>query len=701
MTDAKEKPPYLPPPQQGASETQSSNAPELSSRSVEEIQRLIHELRVHQIELELQNQELRTAQIALEESRDKYVDLYNGAPVAYFTTDYKGLILEANLKAAQFLGIGRRQLVGLPLARFFRQEDADLWHLQLREVFETGSRQTRELRFLKSGGSEFYGRVESLAVRDSGGRLDRCRTIVSDITDRKLAEEECRQIEERFRNIFEQSPLGMAIVGPTCRFLAVNDALAGLLGYSKEEINKLTLADIIPPEDIKQEAKRLQGLSEGSVPLYRTEKRYIKKTGETLWTRVSVSAVRDQTGKDFYFLAMVEDMTDLKKAEELLIRTSRLEAVADLARGVAHNFNNLLQVVMGTLELVLVDLELGDSSDLENNLGHVLERSRAAAELVKRLQSFAHERGEIPLSESKVFDLSTVVRNAADMAEQWWTASADRQEIGVSLTLDLADECFVKGQDTALFEVATNLIKNAVESLSGSGNIAVATRVHERQVILEVKDDGIGIPAEYLGKVFEPFWSGKGLIRPGMGLAVAYGIVNWHNGTISVKSTQKEGSTFTVNLPLSDRPPQGVKESIALSPIDTKLSILVIDDAEPVLDFLKTALAKFGFTVLAALSGPEALRVFKDNQVDLVICDLAMPGMTGWEVGRDVREICREKGLAKAPFILLTGWGGQTLDEEKMVDSGVDGTVEKPVKISKLLRTIQEVANQVSVGHAR
>jgi CheY-like chemotaxis protein len=340
-----------------------------------------------------------------------------------------------------------------------------------------------------------------------------------------------------------------------------------------------------------------------------------------------------------------------------------------------------------------MDLEREDFSDVKDSLEKVLRTSRAGAEIVRRLQSFADIRCHVSPIESKVLDLSHVVNQAVELTRSWWEMVPCTDENKITLNLDLSKGCFVRGKEDELFEVVVNLIKNAAEALHEGGDMKVTTKVEGNQVVLQVQDTGIGISNDDLGKVFDPFWSAKGLTKPGMGLAVSHGIVSRHGGIIFVESELGKGSTFTVKLPLSENVSEEAQSVFGL-PTLRNLTILVIDDTELVVEFLRDALGLDHHKVLTALSGPKALEIFRDHQVDVVICDLGMPEMSGWEVGKKIRDICRERSTAKTPFIMLTGWGGQILEKDKIIESGVDVVLEKPIKITKLLTAIQEAVSK-------
>ena len=180
----------------------------------------------------------------------------------------------------------------------------------------------------------------------------------------------------------------------------------------------------------------------------------------------------------------------------------------------------------------------------------------------------------------------------------------------------------------------------------------------------------------------------------GMGLAVSHGIISHHGGNISVESEEGKGTIFTVTLPLVKHL-QEVPMPLGAKMLAAKLNILVIDDMAIIVMNLEGILTKHHQTVFSATSGEEALQVFRNNKIDMVICDLGMPGMNGWEVGKAIRVICRERGLPKTPFILLTGWGAQELEQEKIIESAVDAIVEKPIDNMRLMAVVGKMAEMV------
>jgi CheY-like chemotaxis protein len=182
-----------------------------------------------------------------------------------------------------------------------------------------------------------------------------------------------------------------------------------------------------------------------------------------------------------------------------------------------------------------------------------------------------------------------------------------------------------------------------------------------------------------------------------MGLAVTHGLVKRHGGSISVESKLGVGTTFTIRLPLAHEPVSKTEQSSIITSGD-RLTILVIDDDSNIAALLERICAKAGHSVFKALSGDEGLTIFDKEPMDLVICDLGMPGMSGWDVGKSIRATCQERGITKPPFILLTGWGGQELEKEKIAASGTDAVVAKPIDSATVISTVRAIAERFNIG---
>lgn len=534
-----------------------------------------------------------------------------------------------------------------------------------------------------------------LDMRELLSILDRCFEKIRLEREKVIAEAALRESEQRYRMLFERAGDAMFISradGDNAgEIVAANPAAAAMHEYSLDELLTMNVLDLNPGGQEKVPPETNDNLTKGV--WIKDEHYHVRKDGTVFPVELTAGLI--ELGNEEYVYGINRDLTETKKAQEMFIQTERIKAVAEMAGGVAHNFNNVLQIVVGGVQLALMSLNMAAVDDVKKHLESVLESAKLGAQTVKRLQDFARVRTEDPTQEGKVFDVSNTVAEATETSRPWWKTAADREGITISLNRYLRTGCLVKGNEHEIFEVVVNLIKNSVEAMPQGGEIKLRTSCFPNDVTIVVEDNGVGINHEDLGKVFEPFWTSKGVNGTGMGLASSYGIIQRHGGQISVESQPGEGTIVTVRLPyIQDAAPQS-----ALHPVHSlnfTATILVVDDLQPVVLQLEKALTKFGQRVLSAYSGSEAVELFEKNHADLVICDLGMPKMNGWQVARSVKELCERKGIPKTPFIILTGWGGQVEDPEKMAECGVDTIVEKPVDVPKLLELIQYMVTESS-----
>ncbi|MHB8909770.1 MAG: PAS domain-containing sensor histidine kinase [Syntrophales bacterium] len=278
-------------------------------RAEREAQRLVHELQVHQIELEAQNDELKEIQERSEESRSRYEDLYDFSPIGYFAFDRKGLIRSVNLTGTKLLGTERASLIGSPFSIFIDAHSMNVFFSHLERVFTDGAKQNCELWLKTRGGSHLPVVLESIRMEERPGSDGQCRSAVIDITKRKKMEEALRESEELFRLTFDKAPIGAAMVGIDQRITRANDELCRMLGYSEEEIVGMTLRDVTHPDDIEAELENFRMMLEGRSESFRMEKRYIRKDGDVVWGRLSAGVIRDAAGRPKYAVRMIEDIT--------------------------------------------------------------------------------------------------------------------------------------------------------------------------------------------------------------------------------------------------------------------------------------------------------------------------------------------------------------------------------------------------------
>lgn len=502
------------------------------------------------------------------------------------------------------------------------------------------------------------------------------------------------QIDDRYQSLFDLSLDGVIIVRPDGEITRANQAFAEAFGFSrKEEVIGLNIRELITDpggwDNVRQTTQK-----EGALTRFEWKAR--TRDGRDRDLIVACSAAGGPRGFIGYQV-IVRDVTEQKRSMEILLQTDRMKALREVSGAMSYNFRNLLQIIVGSTRLAVTNLEAGNTSEVKSNLDQILRSLKSARETARLLSHFAGMKIDRAVAPGRLFDLSEAVEKAIEVGMAWLEGNPAKDRAKIALKSSLQPGCVVKGVEDEMLEVIFNLLSNAADALPEGGEIKLATWIEDGKVCLSITDNGTGIRKEDLTKVFQPFWTTKGVLATGLGLASSFGIVSHHGGEISVESEEGVGSTFLVTMPLVERT-HDRSEAKKGQGVDFSYRILVVDDLKPLLRILSHGLIRRGQTVLAASSGEEALDIFETNQVDVVICDLAMPEMNGWQVCLSLKKMCEDRGMPKPPFIILTGWGGQIEERERILESGVDRVLEKPVDIPKLLRVIGELTEGGGVG---
>lgn len=642
--------------------------------------------------------ERKSVEVALRKSEAFLNSIIEQSPMSIGILDEHGTAIRQNQACRDLYEAGDEELMGK--YNIFKDEVLAAHGLlpDIRRIFDHGESinvtldydfaKVRHCQVARTGAKAVE--VTLFPVKDLAGKVTNVVIQTKDVGKIKQAESALRASEERYRTLFERAGDGILILdardNPLGRILSANHRAAEMHGYTVEEMVTLSLRDLAAPEDI---SAKQQGWTRMLGGEWVNQEHYHRRKDGTVFP-VELSAGLVEVGGERYVLCLGRDTTERHQARDLLIRSERLKAVAELATGVAHNFNNILQIMLGGVHLALAGLERGNLSDIGKNLQEVLESCRLGAETVKRLQEFARMGRDGAMAGGKVFDLSHMMEQAIEMSKPWWKANPEREGIKVSLHREVSRNCMVKGRESEIFEVALNLLKNATAALTTGGEVRVRTFAEGGHAVFQIQDDGVGIPRDHLGKIFDPFWTTKGRKGTGMGLASSYGIVMRHGGEIRVESEPGMGALFTVRLPLAAEAEEAEAAAVDY-PVSFSLSILVVDDMEIVVRQMETGLKKAGQKVFTAFSGAQALKIVEETPSDLVLSDLGMPEINGWELGKAVKALFRQRGVPGPLFIILTGWGGQDVHEDKIAESGVDLVIQKPVDIPGLLETIQFV----------
>lgn len=359
----------------------------------------------------------------------------------------------------------------------------------------------------------------------------------------------------------------------------------------------------------------------------------------------------------------------------------RMETLGRMTMGIAHDFNNLLSGILGYAELMKNQLRedrIEDAAGFADYLRTVEQAALDGAALVRRIQQYIRQEKQ---THHGPVDLPTLIEDAVTLTRPYWYNEPRRQGIAIEVERDLQPVPPVLGSDTELREVLINLILNAVQAMPEGGTITLQTRHEPGQgVRIRVADTGTGMSERVRARIFEPLFTTKGEHGTGMGLAVSYGILQEHEGTITVASDPGRGTRFDLLLPSAEGAVAGTPEAAAEAP-GRKARILVVDDEQMVRSVLTKLLSLRGHTIRQAASGAEALSIAETEPFDLVFTDHGMPEMNGRQLARALR-----RRYPDLPIVLLTGD-----TEAGEVDQDVDVVLTKPFKLDQLETTIQSL----------
>lgn len=379
------------------------------------------------------------------------------------------------------------------------------------------------------------------------------------------------------------------------------------------------------------------------------------------------------------FSDLKETLQHLKEAQEQIVQAEKLRALGEMASGVAHDFNNLLAVILGNIQLLSHQLDSLSIQEIRERLKIVERASKDGAETVRRIQEFTGVRRD---REYHVLSIHEIIRDVIAITQPRWKDQPQKRGIQIDIVTDLQEVPPILGNGSEIREVLTNIVFNAVDAMPQGGKLTLSTSSYPEWVEVRVSDTGIGMSEEVKRRIFDPFFTTKGPASSGLGMSVSYGIVRRHGGEILVESEPGKGTTFLVRFPVGyekeeKKEPETVAESKGV-----RARILVIDDEPFVRDILSKMFGLKGHEVVVASDGEEGIERFKSEPFDLVFTDLGMPKLSGWEVGKTIKEL-----RPQTPVIMITGWGTE-LDPGKLRANGIDRVVTKPFNFEELHQVV-------------
>ncbi len=628
----------------------------------------------------------------LKESEIKYRQLTETMLETLSVVDLNGVFLYANRNAARNLSDGKLDdITGKNIRQFLPENQAERLIRQYKEVYSSKKPYSQEvLVHLKKGTTWFSNTLKPIDFGPS--QVPGVLSVSLDITERKAAENELRESEEKFRNFTEQSFVGFYIIQDDF-FKYVNPKFADIFGYTVDEcMDDMSFRQLVHTEDLALVQEQVRRRVDGEIDTVQYTFRGVKKSGEVIHLSIHGSSLTYQ-GRPAAIGTMLDITKDLEM-EKRLAQSQRLESIGNLAGGIAHDFNNILFPIVGMSELLLEDLPEG-TPEYENT-EEILRAGKRGSDLVKQILAFSRQ------SEHKVMPIriQTILKEVTKLSR----ASIPTY---IEIHQDIQPDCGkVMADSTQIHQVAMNIMTNAFHAVeAGGGSITVQLKEISipqgkpqnkpfsagKYALLSITDTGHGMSEEIKNKIFEPYFTtkekGKGT---GLGLAVVYGIVKEFGGDIQVYSELGSGTTFNIYMPLMKKTAD-IELRILKSEIQTgDEHILLVDDELPITRLVQLMLERLGYTVTAQLSSIEALEAFKENpdRFDMVISDMSMPNMTGDQLACEVKQI-----RPNMPIILCTGFS-ERINKEKAEEIGVNGFLMKPIVKSDMAQMIRKVLDE-------
>jgi PAS domain S-box-containing protein len=521
-----------------------------------------------------------------------------------------------------------------------------------------------------------------------------------DVTERRRIDEALRASEQRFKAIFDQAAVGVAQIDvKTGRFVLFNKHFCELIGRSQNEMEQLTLPEIIHPKEMTAHVAKLQRLKSGVSRESTCEGRYLRKDGSEAWLNMTMSAMWRPGEPPDYVIAVAQDISNRKLLEEQLRQSQKMDAIGTLAGGIAHDFNNILTMINGYTELA--ELELRENPAVREYLGEVRMAASRATNLVRQILTFSRQQ---PLERRPISLLPIVAETLKllratipstiefhrEFAKDVPTVLADANQIH-QIVMNLGTNAWYAMQNRA-GTLEVKLDRCVVDAAIAAMQPRLQPGVYAR---LSVGDTGCGMDQATLGRIFEPFFTTKPAGEgTGLGLSVVHGIMDTHDGVVTAVSQQGKGTVFQLYFPEYVGQTVADPAQVNSVPRGSGERILLVDDEEHLVKMGRLALAKLGYEVESATRPEVALAMFRTDpwRFALVIMDQTMPGMTGIALARQIKEIQPE-----IPIVLMTG-NNLSLTSDAVKDAGISQVLLKPTSLHSLASAVQEALASVHLS---
>ncbi len=614
----------------------------------------------------------------------------DNSPAVAFMKDLQSKITFVNGSFERLFSLSPGEIVGKTDYELYSTSPETAKQMQAndRSVIDAGRSMTLSETVMVNGQPRHFETVK-FPLQNAQKEITGIAGFAIDVTDRKNAVDALLESEKRLRSIMENTGVGILLIQDD-KLVYTNPKVYEMLGLSEEEFDSRDFLTFLHPEDkelaIKRIQERLVHNTPSRIPI---QMRILTKSGDIRWIETN-SVIMQWEGKPAV-QAYINDITERKQLEEELRQAHKMEAIGNLAGGIAHEFNNVLGIIVGNAELAMDDVP--DWNPAKESLKEIRNASFRAKNVVRQTLSFARKT----MTALKLLEINTIVKESLKLMRASIPTMVDIQ------TKISPEPKMIMGDPTEIHQIVINLCTNAAHAMKASGGtlevgiteLALDKKTASRYedlsagdfVKLTVRDGGEGISPDILDKVFEPYFTTKKFgAGSGMGLAVVYGIVKKCKGVIKIESTVGEGTVVEVLFPkVEEEVP--VKEAEQAKLPTGNERVLLVDDDPSIVNMIRQMLERLGYAVSSMTESTQALEQFNStpDDFDLVITDMAMPKMSGDALASELIKVRKD-----IPILLCTGHS-DTVDEKRAKQIGIKGFAMKPLDMGKLARAVRAV----------
>lgn len=655
-------------------ELQASNEELVASN--EELQSTNEELHSVNEELHTVNTEHQRQIELLTELTEDMDNLLTATDVATMFVDDKLCIRRISPGAQQLFNVLETDL-GRQLSTFNHTLDYSDLVADLEQVLETG--QAFEKEVLDGNKTPYLVRLSPYQ-----SRVGAVGVVISlvDLSLTQAARLELEKSEHRFRGTFENAAVGIGHKALDGSWIDVNERLCEIVGYKKQELLATTFKEITHKDDLNADLEHLEQLIQGHIDRYSMEKRYLRKDGSEVWVNLTVSLMRGEQGEPLYCISIVQDISK-RNQFELQLKQAIRQRDRFLAT-LSHELRNPLAALLHAARL----MERRRHGEVEDrHLGVIMRQSQQMSHLLDDLLDMARVTQDKIVLNREPQDIRSILKESKEAIQPQLEMRSQK------LIVNVPDaEVCVDVDRTRLLQVVENLLTNATKYTDRGGEICVTLSTDDGWSQIDVKDNGCGLSTEMLEKVFDMFVQSDESLQDreggmGIGLTLVKSLIEMQGGVVDAESEgEGKGSTFTIRLPLTDKRPgaeQPLREAL-VEPRQKRSCVVLVEDEPDAREMLSETLQLDGYEVTAVGDGDQGLAAILRERPDVALVDIALPGMSGFQIARQVRKTL---GKDQVYLVALTGYGRKS-DRQKALEAGFDEHLVKPVHPNELERVL-------------